>query len=578
MLAAGGALLSNGRAADAVAVLTKAVDIHPADVALRMTLGAALREQRAFEAAAIQFLKASRIAPHLLEPRLALAQSMADAGKVTEALHVIDQSLATMPDGAALWNLKGTLQRRTGDLDGSTRSFRRACGLQPGVVEYLNNLAVAVRAQGQFDEAIALYRRGLAIDPDNARIHANLGNALDTAGRAIEAEPHLRKAVAAAPGDMDAAHNLAAHLIRAERQDEAISLLERVVAGDPARWDALTNLGVALLAVGRASEAEVRYRQALALRPEVPETHYDLAWVLLLTGRWDEGWREFEWRWHLPTFGSRRPGGAAPEWDGAPLPHGTLLVYAEQGFGDTIQFVRYAVLARTRARRVIVSCPRPLVRLLSTIDGVDEVVADDMPPPQSDARVAMLSLPLHFGTTPDSVPMVDPYVPVPPPRVDLPNTGRRRIGFVWAGSPANKIDRQRTCEVTHFTSLMTTIDGDFVSLQVGPRARDLDSVSFENLVFSADGQVGDFLDTAALIGQLDLVVGVDTAVMHLAAAMGLPTWIVIPFMPDYRWLLTRADSPWYRSVRLFRQRTKGDWHQVFSEVAAALTDWSDAVR
>jgi Flp pilus assembly protein TadD len=468
------------------------------------------------------------------------------------------------------------VERRQGDAAASERSFRKACDLAPGTVEFLNNLAVAVRAQGRLDEAIALYRQALAVDPDNARVHGNLGNALDAAGHTDQAELHLRRALSAAPNDLDAAHNLAAHLIRAERQEEAVPLLECVVAQDPARWDSLTNLGVALLAVGRPRDAEACYRRALDLRPGVPETHYDLAWVLLLTGRWDEGWREYEWRWRLPTFASRRPAGDAPDWDGGSLPNGTLLVYAEQGYGDAIQFVRYAVLAKARVERVIVSCPTPLVRLLATVAGVDHVVPDTAPPPLADARAAMMSLPRLFTTTPASVPMPAPYVPAPPPSIPLPARGRRRIGFVWAGSPTNKIDRQRTCDVAHFTRLIAQVDADFVSLQVGPRARDLDGVTADNLAFRAEGRVGDFLDTAAVVGQLDLVIGVDTAVMHLAAAMGRPTWILLPHMPDYRWLLGRADSPWYSSVRLFRQRAKGDWEQVFSDVVRALTSRLDS--
>ncbi|MDX2223508.1 MAG: tetratricopeptide repeat protein [Rhodospirillaceae bacterium] len=573
LLATGAALMDAGRTAEAVSALTGAVVAHPGDAALRMTLGAALRAERQYEAAAIQFLKASRIAPHLAEPRIALAQSMVDAGKPSEALHVVQQSLGAMPDTAALWNLKGALQRRAGDIAGSELSFRRACELAPATAEYLNNLAVAARAGGRLDDAIALYRQALAADPDSARVHGNLGNALDAAGRPDEALPHLRAAVAAAPDDLDAAHNLAVHLIRIECQDEAVPLLRRVVAHDPSRWDSLTNLGVALLAVGRPAEAEACYRRALSLRPGVPETHYDLAWVLLLTGRWYEGWHEYEWRWRLPSFASRPPPGEAQTWDGTPLPEGTLLVYAEQGFGDAIQFVRFARVAKSRVARVVVMCPRPLMRLLSTVPGLDGVVPDTDPPPPADARAAMMSLPFLFGTTPESVPMAEPYIPVPAPRGVLPPKARPRIGFVWAGSPANKIDRQRTCGVAHFLQLMDRVSADFVSLQIGPRAADLARGAPDRLIFRADGRVEDFMDTAALIGELDLVVGVDTAVLHLAAAMGKPTWILLPFMPDYRWLLNSSESPWYRAVRLFRQREKGEWSQVFDDVSTALTHW-----
>ncbi|MCB2106513.1 MAG: tetratricopeptide repeat protein [Rhodobacteraceae bacterium] len=572
--------LENRHFKDAVAFFVPLVSHRPGDVRIRMALGSAYVNLGQFDAAAVNFLKASRVAPEMAEPRLALAMALADGGKLKDGLSVLVQTSSALPDDAAVWSARGGLERKLGRDADAEKSFRQSLALAPDSVDTLNNLAVVVRAQGRIAEAISLYEKALANAPDTALLHANLGNAYDLAGETAKAEHHLRRAVEIDPELRDARHNLAAHLIRAERQDEAIPLLEWVVARDPDRWDSLTNLGVATLAVGHTDDAERYYRKAISLRPDVPETHYDLAWVLLLTGSWQEGWQEYEWRWKLPTFTSRRPSTDLPEWDGADMPGGTLLIYAEQGFGDCIQFARYALLAKRRVSSVVLVCPRPLLRLVRTIPEIDAVAAsDEKTLPRADAQVAVMSLPLIFQTTPDTVPYPKAYVPRPVPdsKIRLPNHGGRpRIGIVWAGSPDNKIDRQRNCDVAHFKSLIGSVDADFVSLQVGPRAQDLGDWAHPRLIYNADGNVGDFLDTAGLIAQLDLVVGVDTAVMHLAASMGIPTWVMLPYMPDYRWLLGRSDSPWYKCVRLFRQNEKGVWDQVFTDIIRSLTDWSPA--
>jgi Flp pilus assembly protein TadD len=549
----------------AVSLLQGLLVHHPADADLRLALGAALVELGEPGLAAPVFLKATRLAPERLSPRLMLAKCLA-AGRPADALSILKQTAEMFPDAAEVWSQMGTIQRTLGDHVSTERSFRRSAELSPDDFNALNNHGVALRALERFEDAVALYRRALKLSPQAAVVHANLGNALDALGRNAEAETHLRMAWNAAPS-IDARYNLAAHLVRAEQPEEAIPHLRFVVDAAPHRWDAWTNLGVALVAAGAFAEAEACYRKAIAIRPGTPEPHYNLAWLLLLMGRWAEGWAEYEWRWQLPHLKDS----VVKPWDGTPQPSATILLRCEQGLGDAIQFIRFAKEVRARCHRVAVACPPSLVSLFSNIV---EATAFDAPPPQFDLDAHLLSLPKLLGVTPETIPAADRYISAPleiPAHLKLPLSKRAKIGFVWAGSTDNKIDRRRSCDVAHFEGLFAGLEVDAVSMQVGPKASELPASTAP--VFDLNGKTRDWSDTAAVLAQLDLVIGVDTGVMHLAGALGKPAWILLPFSPDFRWLLERTDTPWYHSVKLWRQERRGDWAGVFGNLRGALTVW-----
>lgn len=567
--------VAEGRNQPALPILMRAVADAPGDAGLRVALGIALAGERQFDAAAVQFLKASRARPAAIEPRRLLADALANAGKAEAAIDVLTQTARDFIDDPAILIHKGALERAAGRLDAAEMSFATAASLKPDDAEIFNNLGVVARARGRTADAIKHYRQALALGPPSSALLGNIANALDELGDHASAERFLRQALDLDPTAIDARYNLAAHLTRRQYPDEAAPHLRAVVTEAPERWDAWINLGVAELALGDLSAAENAVRRALTLKPDNPEAQYDLAWVLLLSGRWQDGWPMLEARWHLPRFASRRPGTGAPEWDGQPLGEGTLLIYAEQGFGDSIQMIRFAALAKQRCRRVAVLCPEPLRRVVARAPGVDIVVmAADQAAPIT-AQVAMMSLPGLFGVTPETVPSSVGYLTPPPipANLRLPSTGRRRIGIAWAGSPDNRIDSIRTCDASYFAQLLTGFDVDVVNFQVGRRAGDYASIGGRPPIFSCDGVVRDFDDTAAVVAQLDLIITVDTAVAHLAGALGKPTWMLVPFSPDYRWLMGRPETPWYSSLRLWRQRKRGDWNQVFAELAAALTRW-----
>ncbi len=557
----------------ALPFLATCIGIEPANAVYRTSLGLALVKLGRLHEAAAQFLEAANRAPHLPEPRIHLARALRRMNRRAEGLKILGDAAQAFPTRADVWVAKGQEERLADQPAHAEASLRRALALSPGDARVLNDLGVVVRAQGRTTDAVAIYREALGLAPRDPLTHGNLGNALTELKDVEAAERHLREAVALAPASVEHRCNLAIFLTAQDKPQEAVVLFRDVLMRAPEHADAWTNMGVAQLDTGDTAAAEMALRRAIALAPRNAEAHYNLAWALLLTGQWREGWKEYEWRWRMRHFSSKRRTFAAPLWNGKPVA-GALLLHAEQGLGDAIQFARYAALARTRCARVILECPRSLVRLFQSLPDIDEVVAAGADIPPCDAHVPLMTLPHLFETTPETAPAATPYISPPadvPSSLKLPVNGRRRIGLVWAGSPDNKIDRRRSMPARLFAALMEETHADFVSLQVGPGAADTSALPQEHLVLACDGAVGDLADTAAVVAQLDLVIGVDTAAIHLAGALGIPTWVLLPKRPDYRWLLGREDTPWYPSMRLFRQVESGNWEELMWRVRAALT-------
>jgi Flp pilus assembly protein TadD len=556
----------------ALPFLYACLQIAPDNAIYRTSLGLALFKLGKVHDAAGQFLDAANRAPHLAEPRIHLARALARLNRRAEGLKILTEAAQSFPERADVWVAKGQEERTSQKPAEAERSLRRALALLPGDANILNDLGVVVRAQGRTAEAVQIYREALTLAPNDPLTHGNLGNALTELKENDAAEEHLRQAVALAPGSVEHRCNLAIFLTREERPQEAVILFRDVLMRAPGHADAWTNLGVAQLDMGNVADAEASIRKAIEVAPQNAEAHYNLAWVLLLTGQWREGWREYEWRWRMRNFSSKRRTFAAPLWDGTKIA-GTLLLHAEQGLGDAIQFVRFVRQAKPRCARLLLECPKPLVSLFKTLPEVDSVIAAGEALPPVDAHAPLMTLPHIFGTTPETAPGAAPYLSAPaaPASLMLPRSGRRRIGLVWAGSPDNKIDRRRTMPAALFAPLMEETAADFVSLQVGPGADETAALPQERLILTCDGKVHDFAATAAVIGQLDLVIGVDTAAIHLAGALNVPVWGLLPKMPDYRWMLGRDDTPWYSSMRLFRQEESGNWEELMWRVRAALT-------
>lgn len=431
--------------------------------------------------------------------------------------------------------------------------------------------------------AEAAFRQAIALAPHLAEAHANLGLLLDGRGEAVEAEACYHRAIALNPRQMQTHLNLGALLTGQKRFAEAEAAYRSAIALAPGAAAPLSNLGVLLACMKREAEAEGCYREAMALDAGYAKARFNLAYLLLRQGRYEEGWRCMEARqWYAPLENYM----ACPRWNGEPLAGKAVLIGFEAGHGDMIQFCRYAALLKASgAARVSVICHPGLKRLFATLDGLDEAIAFDEPFPSDgwDFWVPPLSLPFHFGTRLDSIPAVLPYLHPPADEVTLwadrlaalSPSPALRVGLVWKGNTRFENDGERSLPSLAVLAPLAAVDGvRFFSLQKGAGEDEASSPSPPLPLVDLAPQIGDFADTAAIVANLDLVIAVDTAVAHLAGALGKPCWVLLPdYMTDWRWLAERSDSPWYPQVmRLFRRGAMGDWRPVVAEVKEALQE------
>ncbi|CAO3430888.1 tetratricopeptide repeat protein [Azospirillum doebereinerae] len=458
---------------------------------------------------------------------------------------------------------------------------RTALALRPDSLTRWFNLGVALRNHGHADQALSAFRHARALAPDLLRTALEIGSLCHAAQDFAGARQAFHEASARHPSCGDAWCGLANAVKAAGGFARATALYRRVLALQPERRDAWCNLAVTLADQDRADDAIAAYRRAIRLAPDDANTRCNLAHQLLLTGRYAEGWREFEWRFQA---GVPLPDRGRPRWQGEPLEGRTLLLHGEQGQGDTLQFVRYAALAAARVGRVIVECPPALVRLMASVPGVS--AAHPLgEAPDFDVICPMLSLPLIFGTEVSSIPATMPYMAGHFPgdaRFDrfFPDDGVRRVGLVWSGEPRPEdrrwsfADRRRSVPLRDLAPLLGTAGLRFYSLQKGVAAEQAREAPFDRLVVDPMGGVEDFADTASLVRRLDLVVSVDTSVAHLAGALGRPVWLLSRFDGCWRWLAGREDSPWYPQMRVFRQPRLEDWAPVLERVTGELRRWA----
>jgi tetratricopeptide (TPR) repeat protein len=505
------------------------------------------------------------------------------AGGLPEAEAGARQILAVDPGHVDSLHLLGLIAARVGRYDVAIELIGKAVSLRPDLAEAHDNLGNALSTLGRLDQAEASHRRALSIKPAFAGAHYNLGNVLEGQGRLDEAVAAYRRALAIDPGFVGAHFNLGNTLLHQDKFDEAAACYRRALAFAPDFAGAHNNLGELLRDQGELDAARASFQRALALVPDFAGAHLNLGIVALKQGGFAEGWREYEWRLRGGDPRLRPRSFVQPQWRGEKLEGRTLLLHAEQGAGDVIQFVRYAAIAAARGARVIVEAPRPLVRLLATSDGVAEVIAGGEPLPRFDRHLSVMSAPLAVGTTLETVPGETPYLRADPAAAGvfaerLADLSGLKVGLVWAGDPGlhnpeyAAVDRRRSIVLTRMLPLLKTPGVSFVSLQKGSPAGQLDDIPPPLRPLDFMDEVGDFADTAALVANLDLVITVDTSVAHLAGALAKPVWILSRFDGCWRWLSEREDSPWYPTARLFRQARPGDWESVIAEVAAKLAE------
>jgi tetratricopeptide (TPR) repeat protein len=552
-------------------------------------LGVIAHQTRQYQSAVELINRAITVNANVAVYHSNLGNALEQLGCLNEAVACYREAIKLNPDfGFAHYNL-GNVLRASGRLDEAIASFRSAIDLQPEFPEAHNSLGHVLRDQGKLDEAVARYRAAIELRPDFAEAHTGLADALQQQENLEEAIASYRRALDLKPDYPDALNGLGAAVRELGQLEQAVACFRTAVDLRPDFPEAHVNLGNALLQQDtpeRTHNAVACFRRALHFRMDYPDGHLSLAMALLSQGNMAEGWEEHEWRWKTPQMRMARQDFPQPQWHGEPAEGRTLLITAEGGFGDTLQFCRYAPLAAARGLRVIMVVPTPLVRLLTGLQGVDRVIAHNEPLPEFDLQCPMLSLPLALGTNLETVPGASPYlhadkalVAVWRERLAAMTNQDPRVGLVWAGNPRAHsprrlaVDRRRSLAPEKLKHLFAVTRLHFFSLQKdGPLAPE--GTRMTNLM----DEIGDFADTAALIANLELIISVDTAVAHLAAALGKPVWLLDRFDPCWRWLSGRRDSPWYPTLRLYRQPHPGDWDAVLAEVARDLGSLAGTAR
>jgi tetratricopeptide (TPR) repeat protein len=547
-----------------------------------------------------------------VEQAIELARAHQSAGRLAEAESIYTQVVAAFPNHPEALHLLGTMAYQTNRIDQAiellTRSIRanpsnarahahlgqalviagrkdeaieayyRAAALDPRIAEVWNNLGTELSLRGQQDGAIAALKRGAALRPDLSHIAYNLGVAYRAKGFDPEAIRAFREAIRLKPDDYLAWDRLGDALFGLDRLDEAIAAHEKAIALNPNYADSHNNLGNALHAAGQFERAIQAYRRAEVLRPDWPLAHYNLSLTLLLQGDYENGWPQHEWRGRAPELGKMHRIFPQPRWDGGELKGRRILLHSEQGIGDTIHFIRYLPMVAQRVGRILLACQSSLLGLLRDFPNVEQLIGEDEPVPPFDEHCPLLSLPAIFKTELNNIPKPIPYLHADPQiaarwKRRLAEYGSlEKVGLVWAGKPEHGNDRRRSMNLAELAPLAQLSGIQFVSLQKGRGAKEAAHPPGGLQLFDAAEDLTDFAQTAGLIENLDLILTVDTAVAHLAGAMGKAVWVMLPFVPDWRWLLGRTDSPWYPTMRLFRQDRSGDWAAVVQSVLQSLRE------
>ena len=567
------AAMQAGRHDDGVRRLTQALTIAPKNADLHANLALALMSQGRDEDAVKSFERALALNPHAIDAGHNYGSLILKIGRYADAIIAFDRVIARKADHADAHHQRGRALAELDRLEEAYSAYEKAHLLQPNAPEYLASMAAALCLLKRHAEALPVIQKALEIRPGFELALLCRVDALRGLGQLQDSLAAAEEVIAANPQSLQGIIWGNAILMRLGQTERALQMSpasRNIAPDDPVTY---INHGFILAALNRFEEALIFYDRALKLKPDHPEAHHNRAFALLTLGRFEEGWLSYEYRnLRHKTLAARKY--TKPLWWGKqPLKDQRLFVYPEQGFGDTIQFARYAMLAADAGARVVLSVQNPLRRVFKDFHPGVTIIGHNEVPTEFDLHCPLLSLPLAFGTRLESIPAwPHGYLKAPAEEVArwaqrLP-AGRRRIGLVWSGSTNHTNDANRSLALERLSPLFQPGDA-WVSLQKEVRESDQPALQASGL-FDLTAELDDFADTAALISALDLVIAVDTSVAHLAAALGKPVWLMVPFSPDFRWLLKREDSPWYPSLRLFRQQRLGDWEGVIARIGAAL--------
>jgi tetratricopeptide (TPR) repeat protein len=557
----------------AAQTMARAIALNPHHPATLFNYGNVLRKLDRQDEAIDAYTRVLTLKPDHAEARRARGIALANAGRAQDALADLDR-IAT--DSADTLTLRARLRMETGRTSDALADYDRLVALDPNDFAAWNNRGIALDRLERYADALQSYERALALRPNHHDALHNRGAALICLQRYDEALPLFERLIAGDPGRADNWSCHGAILANLLRIDEARASFEKGLALDPASLRALNGLGMAHVAQGRLDQGIAAYRNALDVHPGDAMTNGNLAFAQLVAGNLTEGFANYEWRRKDGPIGKAQRTYAQAEWQGEDLAGKTLLLHPEQGLGDVVQFARYVPELAKRGVRVVLEVPAPLERLMRSIDGAAVVVRSGTAPPPFDAHAPLMSLAHKLDTTLATIPARVPYLRAPEPertkwRTRLASLGTvSRVGLCWAGHRIHRNDHARSIPLPLFAGVADVPGAAFVSLQREKREADAAHLGKRSNIVDWMDEVADFADTAALIAELDLVVTVDTSIAHVAGALGKPVWILIAAAPDWRWLLERADSPWYPTARLFRQQRLGDWASVVTAVKEAL--------
>ena len=572
-------LAALSRDAEAVKSYDRAIALQPDFAGAINNRGNALRKLGRNEEAIESFERALALNPGYPEALNNRGNALVAMQRAAEALKSYDAALAQRPSYVDALVNRAEALRLLKHEDEAMASLDRALALKPDHPDALQGRAQLRQSRGDFADALADLDRVAAQKPGHAGTQAGLGHLLRELRRFEEALAAYDRALALGANDAST-HNCRGNaLVELNRLDEALSAYERALAIDPEYNFALVNRGSALRYLGRCDEALASFDRAIALAPDLVDAHWNQALLQLSMGDFAQGFANYEWRWRRGLEPPRDF--AEPQWQGEDLTGKTILLHAEQGLGDCIQMLRYLPLIVKKARKVVLELPEPLFPLIG--DPAVKLASRGAPLPPFDVHCPLMSLPLAFGTTVETIPADVPYLQVPAVRLEkwrakLAAIPAPRVGLVWSGQPEHLNDHNRSIALSRLAPLLSVPGVQFVSLQLETRERDLAEAARRPNLTRFDTELADFADTAALICQLDLVIAVDTAVAHLAGALGKPVWILVSHIQDWRWLLARSDSPWYPSARLYRQPEPGDWDSVIADLTTDLGEFAKTQR
>jgi tetratricopeptide (TPR) repeat protein len=568
-----------GRHLDAQLCCERALAADPGHVDAMQLMGLLALQARQYDHAIEWIARANQQdvrTDHLLSLGIALGQQ----GLHQEACKAYERALQLRPDDIELWGHHGNALAQLGQLEEALASHRQALRLDPAHADSAFRCGLLLMSLKRYEEALAYFNRCDELRPNHAAVLEQRGHVLHSLKRFDEAEADSRRAHALNPASAEVCNNIGASLQWLRRDEEALRWFDKALALRPDFITALVNKASSLAQTRRIDEAVATYNRVEAIDPDNADAKWNLSLLQLVTGDFEAGWagREVRWKGHMRPVAY--PGFQQQMWLGQQDIKGkTIIVYADEGAGDTIQFARYIPMLAERGAKVFLVVEQALHKLLSGLPGLTQCLAkpaQSLPP--FDFHCPICSLPLAFATRLDTIPSARPYLPALSEsslsaweqrlQERLGAIRKRRIGLVWSGNPRHANDHNRSAPLQSFLGLLDA-DADFVSLQRDPRADDKALLDASRIV-DMTAHLTDFAETAALVSCLDLVITVDTSVAHLAGALGRPTWIVLPYMPDYRWLLDREDSPWYPTARLFRQTATRDWSEVIERVRGEL--------